>query len=126
MKLSAVKLFELAALSPDLRGKLEPLVSFVNTNFDQVLRALSGQLNLDDNLSARRLTVSLSNGIAKDIVVVNAQLVVGILPLRVQHPSTSCLGVGWRVVDDRTIRITPTFSDSAASGLPVSLGILYS
>jgi hypothetical protein len=125
MKLSAVKLFEIGSLSPDIRGKIGPLVAFCNDNFDQVIRALSNKLNLGDNLASVVLEVKLSHGTAKDIQVPNAQLVQGIIPLRVQDAAVACLGTGWRVVDATTIRVTPYYSDPLASNLTTTLGVLF-
>jgi len=125
MRLSAVKLFEVSQLSPDIRGKIQPLVSFINENFDQVIRALTNKLNLSDNLASLVLEVKLSHAVPKDIQVPNAQLVQGIVPLRVQDAAVACLGTGWRIIDNATIRVTPYYSDPLASNLPTTMAILY-
>ena len=125
MRLSAVKLFEVSNLPPDLRGKIQPLVSFINENFDQVIRALTKQLNLADNLAATVVEVKLTHAVPKDIQVPNAQLVQGLIALRVQDAAVACLGTGWRIIDNATIRVTPYYSDPLASNLPTTLGVLY-
>lgn len=126
MKISATKLFEAKDLDPKVRDLMRPFVDWVNTNFDQVIRALTKQLTIDDNLNMRRVEVELTHATAKEIEVPNAQLVIGIAPLRCATAGRACFGVAWSATTAGNIRVTAFFSDTAAAVRErVSLVVTY-
>lgn len=57
-KINVPKAFDKQSVSSDFLKDAEPLIDFINQNFDQVLRALGSQLSFADNFRGRQVDVS--------------------------------------------------------------------
>jgi hypothetical protein len=127
VKLSATKLFDAQSLEPEMRSKINPFVEWVNSNFDQVIRCLTKQVSVYDNMASTVLEVELTHAQAKDIDVPNAQRVKGIIPMRVKTATAiACTGIHWIAQNDGTVQVTPFYSDAlATSKLMTTLLVIY-
>ena len=90
MKLSSPKLFDQTTIDQEVAGKISNFISFINSNNEEIVRALRNQLTFADNMKGQTLTLTcvhgqpvIAGGLAK-----GAQ-VLGCIPLRVIDDSDS-------------------------------------
>ena len=83
MKLNAQRLFDYATIAATQAGKeIKGLVDYLNQNIEQLIRAVDGQLTLEENIKGQIINVTLSHGVATTVAV-NSRDVVGLISLQV-------------------------------------------
>ena len=117
-KFTATKLFEYAKVAGTPAGKeLEEFITFVNQNFEQIIRGISGNLTLEDNIKGQKLTLSLIHN-REVTTTVNGGDVVGILPLRVLTDSNvkeAFENLSWWVNSSGKLVLYPQFKNASAT-----------
>ena len=84
MKLTTQRLFDFASIAATKAGtEIRPLVDYVNSSVEQLIRAVTGQLTLADNIKGQIITSQLVHGVASTVAV-DSRDINGIITLKVE------------------------------------------
>jgi hypothetical protein len=118
MKLSPVKLFDATQIDPETAQKLEPLISYMNQNFDVLITALQGKLSFGDNIQGEKKSkIRVTSGIAK-IVATDSQKWSSCLVTYATRPVT---GFSWKRLNNESIQITAYFDGGGEGNVDILL-----
>lgn len=124
-KLNALKLFDVALLKGSRAAQeMGPFIEFVNQNFDSILRAMRGQLTLDENIKSQTLSVSLRHGQETTLALANTS-VLGAVPVLVRHASDGLESFNLSQTSKGAWRIVPYFREASSEVRDVTLVILF-
>lgn len=105
MIISATKLFETSSIQdPELQKNLEPLIAFTNNLADQLIRMSQKQITIADNLDAEYKIIQLTNSIEKEILIRNAERLLGVIPINAI--STGVKDFKWRITSTGNVAVT--------------------
>jgi len=127
-KISIARLLETAKfLSTKAGQELADFITYVADLSEQVLRTLNNNVTIQDNLSAKMLTVSLKNA-TDQVVNTGNRLPIWIAPMRVVSSTCGVDDFHWYVNSNNevVVRIGFTGSPTASTAYDVSLVIFYS
>jgi hypothetical protein len=126
MKVNSVKLFEANQISDEkLRQQLNPLIEFINSTTDQLVRAVQKGLTPEDNMDTEMLTIEFSHGISKDVLVKEPQRILGILAMKILHSSDAVEGLRWSATNTEAVSVTLYFREASDAKRKVNLLCLY-
>jgi hypothetical protein len=126
MKVNSVKLFEANQISDEkLRQQLSPLIEFINSTTDQLVRAVQGGITLEDNLDTQALTIEFTHGVSKDVLVKDPQRILGVLAMKILHSSDAVVGLRWSATNTEAISVTLYFLEEKTEKRKVNLICLY-
>ena len=107
MKIQASRLFDFALLAASKAGpEIKPFIDYCNSNFEKIVRALAGELTLQDNVKGQFVTVGLSHGIAQSVSV-NSKSIVGVVPM--SSGASSIAAFNWQLNAKGELQITVSF-----------------
>lgn len=113
MKITSTKLYE---YNPE--DKLpEKFVTYINQALEQLIRATSGNLSLEDNLKGQKLTLSLTHN-QSQTTNVNGSDVVGVIPLKVKTDAGKAeafANLSWFVDSSGKLVFVPQFKNASVT-----------
>jgi len=133
MKLSITKLFSKESLEDKIVQKLTPLIDFINTSTEQIVRALQNKLTFADNFNCEVKALSdVVHGVTLKLTVKGLNPVLTVIPLAIFPVNNTQLveaipQIAWRLNDVGQLEVTPyTRTASVTQKYSLSVLILYS
>jgi len=84
MKLTIARLFDFASIaSTKAAQEIKPFIDFVNSSTEQIVRALTSQLTLEENIKGQIIRTRFTQGVAQ-AVSVSSREVLGVISLKCQ------------------------------------------
>ena len=81
MKITASRLFDFASIATSqAAGEIKSFIDYSNGNFEKIVRALSGELTLQDNMKGQTLQVSCTHNTLVSVSV-NSTSIAGVIVL---------------------------------------------
>lgn len=111
MRLNAQRLFDFALIAATDAGKaILPLVNYINSNIEALIRAVDGQLTLEENIKGQILNTTLTHGVAT-VVAVNTRDVNGLICLQVTSDAMDAFT--WAFDNKQNFTITAYFKSGS-------------
>lgn len=111
MRLNSQRLFDFALIAATEAGKaIKPLVDYLNSNIEQLIRAVDGQLTLEENIKGQIINVSLTHGVST-AVAVNSRDVNGLICLQVTGDAMSSFS--WSFDSKDNFNVTAYFKSGS-------------
>lgn len=95
-----------------VRQAIKPLVSYMNSAFDNVIRAIQGEITLGDNIKGTLHTFNAKHNTATSLAVEGS--FVGAIPLYVLDTGIGIDSYTVRVPDTGQVEVTFQFTDTTA------------
>jgi hypothetical protein len=113
MILTAQKLFDFALIATTQAGtQIKPLVDYLNTNLEKIVRAVNGELTLQDNIKGQIVSTQLQHGIATSVAC-NSTEIHGITSLQCDADAISALN--WQFDNKGALQLTAYFQSASAT-----------
>lgn len=125
MKLNSPKLFDITTIDAELASKIGPLISFINSNNEEIVRALRNQLTFADNLKGQLLTLTCTHG--NPVIAGNMAKgvqVLGVIPLRVIDSTDSLTSHNFTFTSAGEFQITAYFRLASVDARQITVFVL--
>lgn len=107
MKITASRLFDFASIaSSKAAQEIKSFIDYSNSNFEKIVRALSGELTLQDNVKGQIINVGLSHGVSQSVAV-NSKNIVGVVIL--SSGTSSVDAFNWQINSKGELQFTVHF-----------------
>ena len=119
-KITVSKFFDENDIKDDaVREAIKPLVSYMNSAFDNVIRAIQGDLTLGTNVKGTLQTFSVKHNTATSLAVDGT--FVGAIPLYVLDTGIGIDSYTLRVPDTGQVEVTFQFTDTSDTSRSVRM-----
>ena len=126
MRISAIKLFDLATIKDEkVRVEVQPFVEYVNNALDQLIRLSNKQTTFADNIDSEQIEISIKHNSAKDAVVRQPERIIGVIALKVYSATDAVNSLAWKITNDGGLSLTAMFKEAAADARKVRFLIIY-
>ena len=119
-KITVSKFFDENDIKDDaVREAIKPLVSYMNSAFDNVIRSIQGEITLEDNVKGEVHTFTAKHNTATSLAV--AGTFVGAIPLYVLDTGIGIDSYTLRVPDTGQVEVTFQFTDTSDTSRSVRM-----
>ncbi len=126
MRISAIKLFDLATIKDDkVRTEVQPFVEYVNNALDQLIRLSNKQTTFADNIDSEQIEISIKHNSAKDAVVRQPERIIGVIALKVYSATDAVNSLAWKITNDGGLSLTAMFKEASTDVRKVRFLIIY-
>ena len=123
MKIQASRLFDFALLAATKAGpEIKPFIDYCNGNFEKIVRALAGELTLQDNIKGQFVTVGLSHGVYQSVSV-NSKSIVGVVPM--SSATSSIAAFNWQINAKGELQFTVSFAADPAKAVSCKFFVFF-
>jgi hypothetical protein len=125
MKITLSRLLETAKLLQTEAGQqLSDLIEYVNTGFEQIVRALRNGLTFGDNFNCKIATIDLTHNTLQ-AVNSDSKTPIGIIPIRTLSTTTGVDSFIWYIDQGGQLQVKAGFVGSPSGVQKVTLIILF-
>lgn len=125
MKITVSRLLETAKLLQTEAGQqLSELIDYVNTGFEQIVRALRNGLTFSDNVNCKVSTVDLTHNV-EQVVNSDSKTPFGIIPIRTLSTTTGIDSLAWYIDTSGRLVVKAGFTGAPSGVQKVTLIILF-